>query len=193
MDISRTFSRSLFNYTKDSRETSGLSLSANVDLTTGGSIIADFEIIKSSLLNIPKDAKLTIHPQGLNAIMALRLGADGRLGKAFQWDMKPQIEIPVQALKIKGILEIGPFITMGVHVETSDLAGTASLSVGAKATIKDNAKIDVRLGKPEENSISGWQPEFQKVDPTFSAEISGGVRAWNELGVQLKVEVLGSK
>lgn len=193
MDISHTFTGNLFNFAKDSKETAGMALGADLELTTEGSIIADFDIIKSKFLKIPEDAKLTIHPQGVNALMKLSLNLDGKLGKDFQWDMKPEIEIPIQALKIKGILEVGPFITMGIHFGSSALEGTGTMSVGAKAKVKDDAKVDVRLAKPDENNISGWQPDFEKVDPAFSAEISGDVRAWNELGVQLKVEVLGSK
>lgn len=192
MDISHTFNGNLFNYAKDSKETAGMALSANLELTTGGSIIADFDVEKN-ILQIPKDATLKIHPQGVNALMKLSLDVDGKLGKELQWDMKPEIEIPVQALKIAGLLEIGPFVTLGVHFGSTALEGTGTMSVGAKATVKDDAKVDVRLSKPEENSISGWQPDFEKIDPAFSAEISGDIRAWTELGIQIKAEVFKSK
>lgn len=192
MDITHTFNGNLFNYAKDSMETAGMALSADLELTTAGNIIADFDIEKS-FLKIPTGAKLNIHPQGVNALMKLSLNIDGNLGKELQWDMNPEIEIPIQALNIKGILEVGPFVTMGVHVGSSALEGTGTMSVGAKAKIKDEAKVDVRLTKPEENNISGWQPDFEKIDPAFSAEISGEIRAWSELGIQIKVEVLGSK
>ncbi|KAF9692544.1 hypothetical protein EKO04_009649 [Ascochyta lentis] len=190
MDISHTFSGNLFNYAKDSKETAGMALSADLELTTEGTIIADFDVEKN-FLKIPTDAKLNIHPQGVNALMKLSLDVDGKLGKELQWDMKPEIEIPIQALKIAGILEIGPFITLGIHFGSSALEGTGTMSVGAKAKIKDDANVDVKLSKPEENSISGWQPDFEKIDPAFSAEIGGDVRAWNELGIQIKAEVLG--
>ncbi|KZM25444.1 uncharacterized protein EKO05_0008127 [Ascochyta rabiei] len=190
MDISHTFSGNLFNYAKDSKETAGMSLSADLELTTEGAIIADFDVEKN-FIGFPTDAKLNIHPQGVNALMKLSLNADGKLGKELQWDMKPEIEIPIQAIKIAGILEIGPFITMGIHFGSSALEGTGTMSVGAKAKIKDDANVDVRLSKPEENSISGWQPDFEKIDPAFSAEITGDIRAWNELGIQIKAEVLG--
>ncbi|KAF3044728.1 hypothetical protein E8E12_009870 [Didymella heteroderae] len=190
MDISYTFNGELFNYAKDSKETAGMALSANLELTTAGTIVTDFDI-KKNWLGIPNDATLNIHPQGVNGLMKLKLNADGKLGKELQWDMKPEIEIPVQALKIAGILEIGPFITMGVHMGSSALEGTSEMSVGAKAKIKDEAKVDVRLTKPEENELSGWEPDFEKIDPEFSAEIGGNIRAWSELGVQLKAEVFG--
>ena len=192
MDISHTFNGNLFNYAKDSKETAGMALSADLELTTAGNVIADFDIEKN-VLKIPTGAKLNIHPQGVNSLMKLSLNIDGKLGKELQWDMKPEIEIPIQALNIKGILQIGPFVTVGVHLGSSALEGTGTMSVGAKAKIKDEANVDVRLTKPEENSISGWQPDFEKIDPAFSAEIGGDIRAWSELGIQIKVEVLGSR
>lgn len=192
MDISHMFNGNLFDYAKDSKETAGMALSADLELTTGGTIVADFDI-KKNWLGVPNDATLNIHPQGVNGLMKLNLNADGKLGKELQWNMKPEIEIPVQALKIAGILEIGPFITIGVHFGSSALEGISEMSVGAKAKIKDEAKVDVRLTKPEENESSGWEPDFEKIDPAFSAEIGGNIRAWSELGVQLKAEVFGSE
>ncbi|KAJ8117977.1 hypothetical protein OPT61_g959 [Boeremia exigua] len=190
MDISHTFNGNLFNYAKDSKQTAGMALSADIELETAGSIIADFTIEKE-LWVIPKDATLTVHPQGVTGIMKLLLNADGKLGKELQWDMKPEIEIPVQALKIAGILEVGPFITMGVHFGSSALEGTSEMSFGAKAKIKDEAEVFVRLSKPEDNRVSGWTPDFEKIDPSFSAEVGGDIRAWTELGVQIKAEVFG--
>ncbi|KAH6629860.1 hypothetical protein C7974DRAFT_194566 [Boeremia exigua] len=190
MDISNTFTGNIFNYAKDSKETAGMALSADLELTTEGSIIADFDVEKN-FFGIPEDVTFTIHPQGVTGVMELSLDADGKLGKELQWDMKPEIEIPVQALKIAKIVSIGPFITMGVHFGSSALEGTSQMTIGAKATLKDEAKVNVRLSKPEENSISGWEPVFEKLPPTFSAEVGGSIRAWSELGVQIKAELFG--
>ena len=192
MDISHTFNGELFNFAKDSKETAGMALQANLELTTEGSIIADFDI-KKNWLGIPNGVSLKIHPQGVTGLMKLSLNVDGKLGKELQWDMKPEIEIPVQALKIAKILEVGPFITMGVHFGSSALEGTSEMSIGAKAKIKDEAKIELDMTEPEKNSFDGWQPDFEKIDPAFSAEVGGNVRAWSELGVQIKAEIFGSK
>ena len=192
MDISHSFNGELFNYAKDSKETAGMALQANLELTTEGSIIADFDI-KKNWLGIPNGVSLKIHPQGVTGLMKLSLNVDGKLGKELQWDMKPEIEIPVQALKIAKVLEVGPFITMGVHFGSSALEGTSEMSIGAKAKIKDEAKIELDMTEPEKNSFDGWQPDFDKIDPAFSAEVGGNVRAWSELGVQIKAEIFGSK
>ena len=121
-----------------------MALQANLELTTEGSIIADFDI-KKNWLGIPNGVSLKVHPQGVTGLMKLSLNADGKLGKELQWDMKPEIEIPVQALKIAKVLEVGPFITMGVHFGSSALEGTSEMSIGAKAKIKDEAKIELDM------------------------------------------------
>lgn len=190
MDISHSFNQNLFSFGKDSSETAGLSLSADAEISTGGHIIADFDIEKK-LGFIPTDVKINIHPQGVHGDFLLKLKADGHLGKGLDYTLKPEIEIPVSALNIKGILEVGPFVTMGVHLGATGITGTAELSTGARATIDDSAEVKVKLRHPDENSISGWTPHFEKIEPQFSANIGGSVRAWAELGVEIKVEVFG--
>ncbi|KAJ4300924.1 hypothetical protein N0V90_003013 [Kalmusia sp. IMI 367209] len=187
-DLSMNYNQPLFNFGKDASETSGLSLSANAQITTGGSMVADFDIETS--WGFPSEVSLKVHPQGVYGQIMLELNADGTLGKPLDWAMTPEIEIPVGALNIKGILELGPYITMGVHLGSSALTGTATWSAGAKASLKDSAEVKAVLLGGGDNTIKDWDPVFEKVDPTFSAEISGDVRAWGELGVQFKAEVL---
>jgi hypothetical protein len=191
MDMTHSFNSELFNYAKDSKETAGMALSANAEITTGGSIISDFDI--ETKFFIPVDLSITIHPQALHADFLLTLNADGTLGKGLDYALKPEIEIPVGALNIKKILEIGPFVTMGVHLGASGLEGTSTVTTGARATVEDAAKVQVKLRHPEENGISGWTPKFEKIAPEFSATIGGSLRAWAELGITIKAEAFGSK
>jgi len=189
-DLSMNYNQQLFNFAKDSGDTAGLGLSANAEITTGGSMVADFDI--DTFFGVPKGVSMRIYPQGVYGQIMLSLNADGTLGKPLDWAMKPEIEIPVGALNIKGLLELGPYITMGVHLGSSALTGTATWSAGAKASLKDTAEVKAQLLGSGDNTIKDWDPIFEKIDPTFSAEISGDVRAWGELGVQFKAEVLGS-
>ncbi|KAF1965795.1 hypothetical protein BU23DRAFT_574625 [Bimuria novae-zelandiae CBS 107.79] len=188
-DLSMNFDQPIFNFGKESDQTSGLSLSANAKISTGGSMVADFEI--DTFLGFPTDVSMRVYPQGVYGQIMLELNADGTLGRPLDWALTPEIEIPVGALNIKGILELGPYITMGVHLGSSALTGTATWSAGAKASLKDSAEVKAVLLGDGENSIKDWDPVFEKIDPTFSAEIGGDVRAWGELGVQFKAEVLG--
>jgi hypothetical protein len=191
MDISHSFNAELFNFAKDSSETAGMSLSANAEMTTAGSLVADFDIEKKFGF-IPEDISIKIRPQDVTADLLLSLNVDGTLGKAIDWTMKPEIEIPVGALNIKKLLEIGPFVTIGVHFGSSALEGTGTMSAGVRGKLKNEAEVSVKLRHPEENSISNWQPDFEKIDPAFSAEIGGDVRAWSELGIRIQAKALGS-
>ncbi|KAF2262572.1 hypothetical protein CC78DRAFT_618471 [Lojkania enalia] len=188
MDLSHSFNQNLFKFNKGGA-VGEIDVSADASITTGGQIIADLDIEYKWF--IPTDLKINIRPQGVNAEFLLSLQADGRLGNPIDWALKPEIEIPVGALNIKGILEIGPFVTMGVHYGSTALEGTARASIGARATIDDSATVDVKLRHPSDNRISGWTPHFEKIDPTFSAQIGGNVKAWAELGIQIKAEALG--
>ncbi|KAF2179485.1 hypothetical protein K469DRAFT_693993 [Zopfia rhizophila CBS 207.26] len=187
MDIGFSYDKNLFHYEKG--KTNGLDLKADAQIRTAGKMITDLDV-KTDWF-IPTDVNIRIHPQGVHATFMLALTADGRLGKAIDWTMTPEIEIPVQALKIGKLLEIGPFVTMGVHFGTSQLEAVATASMGAKASLDDKAEVAVDIRNPKQNRISGWTPKFEKIDPQFSAEIKGGVRAWAELGMQIKAEVFG--
>jgi hypothetical protein len=192
MDIAHSFNAELFNFAKDSSETAGMALSANAEMTTAGSLVADFDIVKKYGL-VPDDISIKIRPQDVKADLLLRLNLDGTLGKPFDWNMTPEIEIPVGALNIKRLLEIGPFVTVGVHFGSSTLAGTGDMSVGVRGKLKNEAEVSVKLRHPEENSINNWQPDFEKIDPVFSSEINGDVRAWSELGIRIQAKALNSK
>jgi hypothetical protein len=199
MDLTHSFDGNIFKFDKTDVLTSGLGISADATIKTGGSIIADFDIVWTkpkvfglfkSPVPIPTDAKMTIHPQGVNALFELRMDADGKLGKALDWTLTPEIEIPVGALNVKGLLQVGPFVTLGVHFGSTALEGTAQFKVGATATIDDSASVNVQLLDASQNGISNWTPKFDKVGPEYSAEISGNLKAWVELGVSIKVEAL---
>lgn len=188
-DLTMNYDQPIFSYKKESDETYGLNLNAHAKISTGGSMVADFEI--DTFWGFPTDVSMRVYPQGVYGQIMLNLDADGTLGKPLDWSMKPEIEIPVGALHIKGLLDLGPYITMGVHFGSSALQGTASWSAGAKASLKDSAEVKVVLLGDGDNSIKDWDPVFEKVDPTFSAQIGGNAKAWGELGVQFQAEVLG--
>ncbi|KAF2004250.1 hypothetical protein P154DRAFT_587848 [Amniculicola lignicola CBS 123094] len=171
LNVAGSWSKDLFTYTAASSQTAGLAFSAGADLSTGGNIISDFSVSYSWF--VPTDAKITIYPQGLYAQLVLRLNAKGKLGKPLDW-----------------LMSIGPAVTLGLHLGTSALEGSASLSVGAKATIGDSARVNVQLRNPANNGISGWTPKFTKIDPQFSAEISGSVRTWVALDLVAQANVL---
>ncbi|KAF2113067.1 hypothetical protein BDV96DRAFT_150636 [Lophiotrema nucula] len=187
MDLTHDFNQNLFHF--ESAETNGLEVSADAQIHTGGQIIADLDVDYKWF--IPTDLKINIHPSGVHGDLLLSLTADGKLGTPIDWALKPEIEIPVAALNIKGILEIGPFVTMGVHFGSSAIEGHAKATVGARAVVDDTAVVEVKLRHPDDNEISGWTPHFEKIDPTFTASLTASMKAWAELGIMIKAEVLG--
>jgi hypothetical protein len=194
MDISHTFNGNLFNFAIDSLTTMGMALSADAEITTAGHIAADFDIQQKKILGIPtipEDIKIKIQPQDVTALMKLTLHADGTLGKGIDWSMTPEIDIPIAALNIAKILQIGPFVTVGVHFGSSALAGTGDIVTGAKGSLSNDAEVSVQLRKPEENSFANWQPTIEKIDPVFSAEFTGDLQAWAELAIVIKAEAFG--
>lgn len=192
MDISHTFNGELFNFAVDSLTTMGMAMSADAEITTSGHIIADFDIQRKAFV-IPEDINISIKPQDVNALFKLTLNADGTLGKAIDWSMTPEIDIPIAALNIKGILQIGPFVTVGVHFGSSALSGTGDITTGAKGSLDNAAEVQIKLRHPEENSFANWTPKIDKIDPVFSAEFTGDLKAWAELAVIIKAEAFGRK
>lgn len=191
LDLTHDWNLHLFDYAANSGETAGLKVTADAQISTGGQIISDFDL--ETKWFIPTDVKLEIRPQGLHALLQLKLAAEGKLGKPLDYALQPEIEIPVLALNIKGVLEIGPFVTMGVHFGSTALEGTASVTTGAKASIDDSARINLKLRDHEDNGISGWTPQLERIDTEISASIHGSVKAWAELGITIKAEAFGSK
>jgi hypothetical protein len=110
LDLAHDWNLRLFEYSADSGETAGLKVTADAQISTGGQIISDFDI--ETKWFIPRDVKLSIRPQGLHALFQLKLAAEGRLGKPLDYALQPEIEIPVLALNIKGILEVGTYINL---------------------------------------------------------------------------------
>ncbi|KAF2645738.1 hypothetical protein P280DRAFT_545663 [Massarina eburnea CBS 473.64] len=190
--LAMSYDKPIFEYKKDSKETAGMRISANAKIETGGNMIADFSIHKSKIMKIPEGVDITIKPQGAWGQLLLTLQLDGKLGKAFDWSLKPNIGIPVGGFKIANIVEIGPIAEMGLHFGSTALEGVATFSTGAKAKLKDSAVATFKMNDKSKNGVNNdWAPTFEKVDPRFTAEIKGGVKAWAELSFKVKAEALG--
>ncbi|KAF2702901.1 hypothetical protein K504DRAFT_188279 [Pleomassaria siparia CBS 279.74] len=142
-------------------------------------------------VGLPKDVKLTITPQDVTASFLLKLHADGTLGKPLDWSMSPAIDIPIYGFKVGGIIEIGPFLTMSAHYGSTALEGTGDLKMGANGTLDNSAKLSVQMTDVTKNSFENWTPKITGIEPTFSAEFTGNMKAWAELALVIKAEVMG--
>jgi hypothetical protein len=191
-DLKLDWNKPLFEFKKDSKESAGLGISANAHVTTGGSLLVDFEATKKHKLSLPSGVDIKIHPKGAWGQLLLSLQLDGKLGKPIDWELPAKIQIPVGGFSIFNIVTIGPIVEMGIHFGTTALEGVATFSTGAKAKLKDSAEATFSMKDSSKNGVNNdWEPSFEQVDPRFSAEIKGGVKAWAELSFKVEAVALG--
>jgi hypothetical protein len=182
----------LFDYKKDSKESAGLGIKANVHLQTGGAIMTDLDVEFKKILGvptIPKGIKADMKPQGLWGSILLGLELDGKLGKPIDF-AGAEIDIPVAGFSIAKIISVGPMASIGVHFGSTAIEGTAQVSVGTKAKIPDNSVAHYESSDKNKNKLDGWKPEFEKLDPRFTAEVKAGMKAWAELSFKVKASAL---
>ena len=161
---------------------------ACTNCSSTGSFEMEFKV--SQKLLVPTGASMKIKPKGVSAIAQIKLSGSGDVTDALtkEFDI---ISIPVSALNIPGILELGPFLTVSVGAELSAITLSAGVQSGATAKLSDDAILEVDLLNPEENKFSGWDPEIEAVDVRVDASISGGVAVFLKPQVELKAEALG--
>jgi hypothetical protein len=150
----------------------------------------DMEFKVSQKFFVPTGASMKLKPRGVSAIAQIKLSGSGSLTDSLvkEFDI---IEIPISGIKIPGILDLGPFLTVSVGAEISAISLSAGVQSGAKATIDDAAILEVDLLNPEENKFSGWEPQIDLVDVRVDASISGGVAVFLKPKIELQAEALG--
>ncbi|KAF2264358.1 hypothetical protein CC78DRAFT_495182 [Lojkania enalia] len=168
----------------------GLSASlACTDCSSKGEFDMEFKI--SQKLFIPTGASMKIKPKGVSAIAQVKLSGSGSVTDALTKEFEI-IKIPVSALSIPGILDLGPFLTVSVGAELLGISLTAGITGGATAKLDDAAILEVDLLDPEKNTFSGWEPTVDTVDVKVDASISGGVAIFLKPSIELKAEALGT-
>ncbi|KAF1958082.1 hypothetical protein CC80DRAFT_534543 [Byssothecium circinans] len=194
LSLAMSKSVTLFDWKKDSKETAGLGIKANVHVQTGGAIMTDLDLEWGKAFGfipspIPEGIKADLKPSGLWGSILLGLELDGKLGKEINF-AGAEIEIPVAGFKIAKIISIGPMAGVGVHFGSSAIEGHAQVSVGSKAKIPDSAVAHFESKDKSKNKLDGWKPTFEKLEPRFTAEIKAGLKAWAELSFKVKAEAL---
>jgi hypothetical protein len=161
---------------------------ACTNCSTTGQFDMEFKI--SQKLLIPTGASMKLSPRGVSAIAQIKLSGTGSLTDALtkEFDI---LSIPISGIKIPGVLDLGPFLTVSVGAELSAISLTAGIQTGATAKLDDAALLEVDLLHPEQNSFSGWEPIVDAVDVKVDASISGGVAVFLKPALELKAEALG--
>lgn len=169
----------------------GLSASiACTNCSSTGSFDMEFKISQKFL--VPTGASMKIKPKGVSAIAQIKLSGSGDVTDSLSKEFDI-ISIPVSGIKIPGILDLGPFLTVSVGAELSAISITAGIQSGATAKISDDAIMEVDLLNPDKNTFSGWEPEIDTVDVRVDASISGGVAVFLKPQLELKAEALGKQ
>lgn len=155
---------------------------------TSGKI--NLELKVSQQLLVPTGASIRISPRGVAARAEIKLTESGELTEAIEWEKSIQ-KIPLDAIKIPGIVNIGPNLDISVGFEISSLEGSASISGGGTASLKDSAVVEVDLLNPLSNKFSGWVPDVKPLPVVIDARVSGGLQIYAIPAVKLVAEVLG--
>lgn len=161
---------------------------ACTNCSSTGSFEMEFKV--SQKLFIPTGASMKIKPKGVSAIAQIKLSGSGDVTDSLvkEFDI---IEIPISGIKIPGILELGPFLTVSVGAELSAISISAGVQSGATAKLSDDAILEVDLLNPDKNTFSGWEPEIDTIDVRVDGSITGGVAVFLKPAVELKAEALG--
>lgn len=190
LDLGFTKSITLFDWKKDSKETAGLGIKANVHVITAGAIVADINLKWGGLLGASfKGFTADFKPKGLSGSLVASIDVDGKLGKAIDF-AGPEWDIPIGGFSIAKVFSVGPVAGVGVHFGSTAIEGTATVSVGAKGKIPDSAVAHFDSDDKSKNKVDGWKPSFEKIDPRLTAEVKAGLKAWAELSFKLKATAL---
>ncbi|KAF2683210.1 hypothetical protein K458DRAFT_432549 [Lentithecium fluviatile CBS 122367] len=159
-----------------------------LNCSTTGQFDMEFKI--SQKFFVPTGASMKFSPKGVTAIAQMKLSGSGDLTDSLTktFDI---LSIPISGLKIPGILDLGPFLTVSIGAQLSAITLSAGVTSGATGSLSDDAIVEMNLLNPEENKFSGWEPTVDILDVTVDGSISGGVAVFLQPSVELKAEALG--
>lgn len=152
----------------------------------------NMELKVSQTLFVPTGASIRISPQGVSANAELKLTGSGSLTAPFGWE-KSVAKIPLNSFTIPGIVNIGPNLDISVGFEISALEGSASITGGATASLKDSAIVEVDVLNFVKNEFSGWVPVLEPLPIVVDAKLTGGVQIYAMPAVKLVAEVMGRR
>lgn len=190
-DISKTFSID-FNHKLTGSFALGIgdleARLACLNCSTAGEFDMEFKI--SQTLFVPTGASMSFSPKGVSAIAQLKLTGSGKITDSLTktFDI---LSIPISGLKVPGVLDFGPFLTVAIGAELSAISVTAGVTSGATGSLSDNAIVEMNLLNPTENKFSGWAPTIDILDVKVDGSISGGVAVFLQPSLDLKAEALG--
>jgi hypothetical protein len=161
-----------------------------LNCSTTGQFDMEFKISQKFL--VPTGASLKFSPRGVTAIAQMKLTGSGTVTDALikTFDI---LSIPINGLKIPGVLDFGPFLTVSIGAELSGISLTAGITSGATGSLSDEAIVELDMLDPAKNTFSGWEPTVDILDVVVDGSISGGVAVFLQPSMELKFEALGMR
>jgi hypothetical protein len=161
---------------------------ACTNCSTTGSFATTFKV--STKFFIPTGASMTVQPRSVSAIGQVKLSGSGAITDS-ETRTLDIVKIPIDALEIPGVLDFGPFLTFSLGVQLNSVTIGASIQGGGKATISDNAVLNIDLLHPDKNDFSGWTPQVEALPVRVDASITGGVSLFTQAALELRADALG--
>ena len=156
--------------------------------TTSGKLNVEFKV--SQTLGLPTGASIILSPRGVSAKAEFKLTESGELTEAIEFE-KSVLKIPLEAITVPGVVNIGPNLDISVGFEISSLEGSASVSTGATASLQDSAIVELNLLDPSSYKFSGWLPHVDPLPVVVDARVSGGLQIYAMPALKLVAEALG--
>lgn len=156
--------------------------------TTSGKLNLEFKV--SQRLLAVTGASVIISPRGVSAKAEIKLTESGKLTEAIEFE-KSVLKIPLNPIKIPGVVDIGPNLEISVGFAISSLEGSASVSTGAIASLQESAIVELNFLDPLSSKSSGWVPDVKPLPVVVDAKISGGLQIYAMPAVTLGGKVLG--
>ncbi|KAH7383947.1 hypothetical protein BKA66DRAFT_609023 [Pyrenochaeta sp. MPI-SDFR-AT-0127] len=190
-DISKTTSIDFSHSLPFSLAVSSGPLEAKLACTncrTTGQFNIEFRISQTAF--IPTGASMKLTPRGVSATGQIKLTGSGELVSPITktFDL---LSIPISALNIPGVLEFGPFLAVAVGAKLSPLTLSGGIQAGAKATLSDNAILNMDLLNPAANSFSGWLPQVETMGVTVDASVTTTFAVFLQPSIEIRAEALG--
>lgn len=157
----------------------------------------DFDVDIVPFIDLHLEGTASMKPSGLALSLGLGLkvsaGIEAPISKTFG---PGPIALGV-GFSIPNLATVGPVIDFGVTASLDKFDGFASVSMGAKMSISDDAQATVDFKNSANNQFSGFTPIFSPIGPTIDAGVSaaGSIAPFLSLGLDIEVTVpiIGTK
>ncbi|KAF4634238.1 hypothetical protein G7Y89_g3873 [Cudoniella acicularis] len=139
----------------------------------------------------PSEMTMSVTPAGVEADLGLSLNINGKLASAWA-DEATFLEIPIEAIHIPDLLQVGPELTLSAGFSMQTIEGSATVSTGLTAKIPDSSIFFVDFLNSKNNKNNGWKPTLSTQPINVDAQINAGLDVYMKLAANLDCTVFNS-